>query len=147
MSSTPEPTTTEQPEPTTQDADKFDMLDGDTQLELVMSLLSIDSEFSKELRQKLNTQADSIQYITVNNEKRQVYTDKDGAKYYFEGIKSPRKKHLTSYKDKQNIVRPANASHIAIDQFNLINGIEPTALFQDPPSEEHKNESNDELQL
>ena len=75
--------------------------------------------------QRADQQVAQIQYIDVNGDKRQVYTDKNGAKYFYSGIKTPRKKYLTSYLDEKKVERPPNASNKTIDQFKALTN--PTA--------------------
>ena len=102
--STPPPTTT-------QPTGDFMTKDADTQLEVIFALISLNDSFSSQLLEKANEQLALIQYIEVNGDQRQVYTDKNGAKFFYSGIKSPRKKYLTPYLDDKKVQRPANASN------------------------------------
>ena len=114
----------------------FMTVDADTQLEVIMALLTIKDTFSAQLLEKANAQLALIQYIDVNGDKRQVFTDKNGAKFFYSGIKSPRKKYLTSYLDEKKIQRPANASNKALDQFKALtnpNTVSQNLFIDDPP--------------
>jgi len=118
--STPPPST-----PPTVPHQTFMTVDADTQLEVILALLSINDTFAAQLMQRADQQVAQIQYIDVNGDKRQVYTDKNGAKYFYSGIKTPRKKYLTSYLDDKKVERSPTASNKAIDQFKALTN--PTA--------------------
>jgi hypothetical protein len=113
--STPPPST-----PPTVPHQTFMTVDADTQLEVILALLTINDTFAAQLLQRADQQVAQIQYIDVNGDKRQVYTDKNGAKYFYSGIKTPRKKYLTSYLDEKKVERPPNASNKTIDQFKAL---------------------------
>ena len=113
----------------------FMNLDADTQLEVIFALFNLNDSFSSQLLEKAEEQAKMIQYIEVNGDQRQVYTDKNGAKFFYSGVKSPRKKYLTPYLDEKKVQRPSNASNKAKDQYDaLINSQQvPQALDYDVP--------------
>ena len=110
--------------------------DADTQLEVIFALISLNDSFSSQLLEKANEQLALIQYIEVNGDQRQVYTDKNGAKFFYSGIKSPRKKYLTPYLDYKKVQRPANASNWALDQYNALNN-PPTIPDEQVPQALH----------
>ena len=110
--------------------------DADTQLEVIFALISLNDSFSSQLLEKANEQLALIQYIEVNGDQRQVYTDKNGAKCFYSGIKSPRKKYLTPYLDDKKVQRPANASNWALDQYNALNN-PPTIPDEQVPQALH----------
>jgi hypothetical protein len=138
--STPPPST-----PPTVPSQTFMTVDADTQLEVIMALLTINDTFAAQLLQRADHQVSLIQYIDVNGTKRQIYTDKNGAKFFHSGIKSPRKKYLTSYLDEKKVERPPTASNKALDQFkaltnpNTVSQNLEQVFIDDDPSEVFSN--------